>query len=97
MSDLVANFEGLLNYLLSGKLYPLFQDITLQSFSNPVLLVARNDIYGVLSNPLISDRLSALRAGLDMLLASGYVVSPENKNLWNAAIAELYFPDEVKL
>lgn len=97
MSDLVADFEGLLNYLLSGKLHPLFRDITLQSFSNPVLLVARNDIYGVLSNPLISDRISALKAGLDMLAASGYEVSPENKNLWNQAIAELNFPDEVRL
>ncbi len=91
------DWEGLLNRLLSGDLYELFKSITNAAFSNPVLLVARNDIYGAISNPKISDRISALKAGLDMLAASGYEVSPENKTLWNTAIGELNFPDEVKL
>jgi hypothetical protein len=95
--SLPSDWEGLLNRLLSGDLYELFKSITNAAFSNPTVLVARNDIYGAISNPKISDRLGALRAGLDMLLASGYEVSPENKNLWNVAIAELNFPDEVKL
>ena len=93
----LPDWDGLLNRLLSGNLYPLFKSITNAAFSNPVLLVARNDIYGAISNPAIIDRISALKAGLDMLLASGYEVSPEDKNLWNTAIAELNFPDEVKL
>lgn len=95
--SLPSDWEGLLNRLLSGDLYELFKSITNAAFSNPVLLVARNDIYGAISNPKISDRLSALRAGLDMLTASGFEVSANNKNLWNTAIAELNFPDEVKL
>ncbi|MBD2150024.1 hypothetical protein H6F44_07795, partial [Pseudanabaena sp. FACHB-1277] len=95
--SLPSDWDKLLNRLLTGDLYPLFQSITNAAFSNPILLVARNDLYGAISNSKISDRLGALRAGLDMLLASGYEMSPENKNLWNQAIAELNFPDEVKL
>ncbi len=91
------NWDGLLNRLLSGDLFPLFQTITLAAFSNPVLLMARNDIYGAISNPKISDRISALRAGLAMLLQSGYQISDSDRALWNQAIAELNFPDEVKL
>lgn len=93
----LPDWDGLLNRLLSEDLYPLFKSITNAAFSNPVLLVARNDIYGAISNPAIIDRISALKAGLDMLLASGYEVSPEDKNLWNQTIAELNFPDEVRL
>lgn len=91
------DWEGLLNRLISGDLYSLFRSITNTAFSNPMLLVARNDIYGVLSNPLISDRISALKAGLDMLAASGYAISDSDRTLWNQAIAELNFPDEVVL
>ena len=93
---LAPDFDALLNRLLSGDLRPLFVSIT-KSGSNPMILIARIDIAFALSNDKIADRLSALRAGLDMLTASGYVVSPENTALWNQAIAELNFPDEVKL
>ena len=79
--SLPSDWEGLLNRLLSGDLYELFKSITNAAFSNPTVLVARNDLYGAISNSKISDRLGALRAGLDMLLASGYEMSPENKNL----------------
>ena len=94
---LAPDFDALLNRLLSGDLHPLFVSITKQSGSNPMILIARIDIAFCLSNDKVADRISALKAGLDMLLASGYEVSPENKNLWNTAIAELNFPDEVKL
>jgi hypothetical protein len=93
----IPNWKLLLNRLLSGDLFPLFQSITLAAFSNPVLLVARNDIYGTISNEFISNRVSVLRAGLDMLQDSGYEISDADRALWNAAIAELNFPDEVKL
>lgn len=91
------DWDGLLNRLLSADLHQLFRAITIAATSNPLIFMARQDIYGAISNPAISDRISALRAGLDMLLASGYVVSPENTALWNTAIAQLNFPDEVKL
>jgi hypothetical protein len=94
---LPPDWDGLLNRLLSADLYPLFRAITVAAASNPVIFMARQDIYGALSNPAISDRLSALRAGLDILLSSGYALSDEHRDLWNVAIAELNFPDEVKL
>lgn len=93
----VADWDGLLNRLLAGDLHPLFQAITLAAFSNPLVLIARNDIYGAISNLKISDRISALRSGLDMLLQSGYQISDSDCIIWNTAMAELNFPDEIKL
>ncbi|MBD2150812.1 hypothetical protein H6F44_11870 [Pseudanabaena sp. FACHB-1277] len=95
--SLPSDWEGLLNRLLSGDLYELFKSITNAAFSNPTVLVARNDIYGAISNPKISDRLGALRAGLDMLENSGFELTEQHKTLWNQAVDELNFPDEVKL
>lgn len=94
---LSPNWDGLLNRLLSGSLFPLFQAITLAAFSNPVILIARTDIYGAISNPAISDRISALRAGLDILQNSGYQISEADRALWNNAIADLNFPESLRL
>jgi hypothetical protein len=91
------DWESLLNRLLSGDLYPLFHAITVSSASNPLILMARGDIYGAISNPAINDRISALRAGLIMLSGSGFAISNDHKDLWNMAIAELNFPSELSL
>ncbi|MDX2254672.1 MAG: hypothetical protein NW214_04070 [Pseudanabaenaceae cyanobacterium bins.39] len=90
------DWKGLLQELLIGDLNPIFRKITLEAISNPAALLARQDIYGAISNPDISDRLSALRAGLDMLEAA-MPLTQSDRNLWNSTISNLNFPDEVKL
>lgn len=90
------DWKGLLQELLIGDLNPIFRKITLEAISNPAALLARQDIYGAISNPDISDRLSALRAGLDML-TSAMPLTQVDRDMWNQAISRLNFPDEVKL
>ena len=93
---LPPDWKELLQELLIGSLNPIFRKITLEAISNPAALLARQDIYGAISNPDISDRISALRAGLDMLEAA-MPLTQSDRNLWNSTISNLNFPDEVKL
>lgn len=93
----VPDWDGLLNQLLDGDLYQLFRDITLASVSNSALLIARNDIFGVLSNPKIGHRELALKSGLDMVALSGYEIPPNQKDDWNRITTQLNFSELVRL
>lgn len=63
-------------------------------------------IFGGLSDPLLSEAQKSYSLGLwakmpevSHVLPPNWdgILKPENKNLWNQAIAELNFPDEVVL
>lgn len=87
------DWETLYNRLLAGDLKPIFEDIKAIAKTN----LAINVDYTNIIEAFKIKAEQALKDCLNELIADGYVLSDEHRNLWNNAIAELNFSDLVKI
>lgn len=88
-----SDWETLYNRLLAGDLKPIFEDIKAIAKTN----LAINVDYTNIIEAFKIKAEQALKDCLNELIADGYVLSDEHRNLWNNAIAELNFSDLVKI
>lgn len=88
------NWDILYARLLAGDLKPILLNLKQIAKTDNAIAIDFMSLTSVLSNIRTEQ---ALQDCLRELIADGYVLSDEHRNLWNNAIAELYFSDLVKL
>ena len=88
------NWDILYGRLLSGDLKPIFLNLKQIAKTDNAIAVDFMSLTTVLTNIRTEQ---ALQDCLSELIADGYVLSDEHRNLWNNAIAELNFSNLVKI
>ena len=88
------DWNGLYSHVLAGDLKPLYLRLKQAAKTNNILSVDYVNFVAVLSNIRTE---SALRECLDELINDGYVLSEEEKTLWNNAVATLHFSNLVRI
>lgn len=96
-ADIVAvtpDWDSLLLKVLAGELLPLFTRLTSEAINSSAISLARSDI-NLAVNVIKNEE--ALAASLVLLQKCGFVVTKEEKQLWNRVVTELHFSNIVKL
>jgi hypothetical protein len=91
---MLPDWDGLYSSVLAGELKPLYLRLKQEAKTDNILSVDYVNFVAVLSN-IRSEQ--ALKECLDELINDGYVLSEEEKQLWNNAVQELHFSDLVKV
>lgn len=84
------DWDGLYRSVLAGDLKPLYLRLKQEAKTNNILSVDYVNLITVLSSIRTEQ---ALKECLDELINDGYILSEEDKTLWNNAVAELHFSD----
>ena len=87
------DWDGLYRSILAGQLNPLYLRLKQAAKTDNILSVDYVNLISVLSNIRTE---SALKECLDELINDGYVLSEEEKTLWNNAVKELHFSSLVR-
>ena len=87
------DWDGLYSRVLAGDLKPLYLRLKQAAKTDNILSVDYVNLITVLSN-IRSEQ--ALKECLDELINDGYVLSEEDKALWNNAVATLHFSSLVR-
>jgi hypothetical protein len=88
------DWDGLYRSVLAGELKPLYLRLKQEAKTDNILSVDYVNLIIVLSN-IRSEQ--ALKDSLDELINDGYVLSEQEKTLWNNAVQELHFNNLVKI
>ena len=88
------DWDGLYRSVLAGDLKPLYLSLKQAAKTNNILSVDYINLITVLSNIRTEQ---ALKDSLDELINDGYVLSEQEKTLWNNAVQELHFSNLVKI
>ncbi len=91
---MLPDWDGLYRSVLAGELKPLYLRLKQAAKTDNILSVDYVNFVAVLSNIRTE---SALRECLDELINDGYVLSEQEKTLWNNAVQELHFSNLVKI
>jgi hypothetical protein len=90
---MLPDWDGLYRSVLAGELKPLYLRLKQAAKADNILSVDYVNFVAVLSN-IRSEQ--ALKECLDELINDGYVLSEEEKQLWNNAVQELHFSSLVR-
>jgi len=90
---MLPDWDGLYRSVLAGELKPLYLRLKQAAKADNILSVDYVNFVAVLSN-IRSEQ--ALKECLDKLINDGYVLSEEEKQLWNNAVQELHFSSLVR-
>ncbi len=88
------DWDGLYHSVLAGDLKPLYLRLKQAAKTDNILSVDYVNFVAVLSNIRTE---SALRECLDELINDGYVLSEEEKTLWNNSVTALHFSNLVRI
>ena len=88
------NWDSLYSHVLAGDLKPLYLSLKQAAKTDNILSVNYVNFVAVLSNIKTE---SALRECLDELINDGYVLSEEEKTLWNNNVTALHFSNLVRI
>lgn len=92
--DIPPDWDGLYSSVLAGDLKPLYLSLKQAAKTDNILSVDYVNFVAVLSNIRTE---SALKECLDELINDGYILSEEEKQLWNDAVTVLHFSSLVKV
>ena len=96
-ADIVAvtpDWDGLYSSVLAGDLKPLYLSLKQAAKTDNILSVDYINLITVLSNIRTEQ---ALKECLSELINDGYILSEEEKTLWNDAVTALHFSSLVKV
>lgn len=88
------DWDGLYRSVLAGDLKPLYLRLKQAAKTDNILSVDYVNLITVLSNIRTEQ---ALKDSLDELINDGYVLSEEEKQLWNDAVIALHFSNLVRI
>ena len=88
------DWDELYHSVLAGELKPLYLRLKQAAKTDNILSVDYVNFVAVLSNIRTE---SALRECLDELINDGYVLSEEEKTLWNNSVTVLHFSNLVRI
>jgi hypothetical protein len=91
---MLPDWDGLYSSVLAGELKPLYLRLKQEAKTDNILSVDYVNLITVLSNIRTEQ---ALKDSLDELINDGYVLSEQEKTLWNNAVQELHFSNLVKI
>lgn len=92
--DIPPDWDSLYHSVLAGDLKPLYLRLKQEAKTNNILSVDYVNFVAVLSNIRTEQ---ALKECLDELIKDGYVLSEENKTLWNNNVTALHFSNLVRI
>jgi hypothetical protein len=87
---MLPDWDGLYSSVLAGELKPLYLRLKQEAKTDNILSVDYVNLITVLSNIRTEQ---ALKDSLNELINDGYVLSEQEKTLWNNAVTELHFSD----
>lgn len=88
------DWDGLYRSVLAGDLKPLYLRLKQAAKTDNILSVDYINLIAVLSSIRTEQ---ALKECLDELISDSYVLSEEEKQLWNDNVTELHFSDLVRI
>jgi len=91
--NMPPNWDSLYSHVLAGDLKPIYLRLKQAAKTDNILSVDYINLITVLSNIRTEQ---ALKECLDELISDGYVLSEEEKQLWNDAVQELHFSSLVR-
>ena len=92
--DIPPDWDGLYSSVLAGDLKPLYLSLKQAAKTDNILSVDYINLITILSNIRTEQ---ALKECLSELINDGYILSEEEKTLWNDAVTALHFSNLVKV
>jgi hypothetical protein len=90
----LPNWDGLYYSVLAGELKPLYLRLKQAAKTDNILSVDYVNFVAVLSNIRTEQ---ALKECLDELINDGYILSQQEKTLWNNSVTALHFSNLVRI